>query len=117
MQMAGGAADGAYGDEAGKHAFVALKDLESSFSPKLAALPTKFGAEAAQPGYGGGLLRQVLEAQAGERGAVGECRRQRQQDQAGQQTDPEKSSPLSETHFTAPPGRRWLRSCPNLCFE
>src|SRR5260221_13609474 len=59
MQMTGDAADGAHGDESGKKAFVALENFEAGFGPKLAALPAKFGAEAAQPGYRGGLLRQM----------------------------------------------------------
>src|SRR5882762_11610853 len=72
MEMAGGAADGAHSDDAGKQALVTLKDFEARFGPKLAAVPAKFGAEAAQAGYGGGLPRQILEAQAGKRGGVGE---------------------------------------------
>src|ERR1700738_5722388 len=99
MQMTRDAADGAHGDEAGKKAFVALEDFKAGFGPKLAALPAKFGAEAAQPGYSGGLLRQILEAQASECGRVGESRSQAQEQQAKQETDPEKFSALGKTHF------------------
>src|SRR5216684_875972 len=84
MEMAGRAADGAHSDDAGKQAFVTLE---------------KFGAEAAQPGYGGGLPRQILEAQAGKRGGVGEGGGQTQEQQADQETDPEKFSALGETHY------------------
>src|ERR1700737_2788095 len=107
MEKAGDAPDGANGDKAGKKAFVALENLEAGFGPKLAALQAKFGTEAAQPGNSGGLLRQILETQTGESGGVGEGRSQTQEQQANQETDPEKFSALGETHFTAPPGRRW----------
>ncbi len=96
--MAEGAADGAHGDNSGKQAFIALEDFEAGFGPQLAALPAKFGAEAAQPGDSGGLLRQILEAQARKGGGVGERRGHAQEQQASQETDPEKSSALSETH-------------------
>ncbi len=99
MEMAGGAADGAHSDDAGKQAFVTLEDFEAGFGPKLAAVPAKFGAEAAQPGYGGGLPRQILEAQAGKRGGVGEGGGQTEEQQADQETDPEKFSALGETHY------------------
>src|SRR6266446_3994130 len=98
MQVAGGAADGAHGDDSGKQAFVALEDFEAGFGPQLAAVPAKFGAEAAEAGYGGGLPRQIFEAKAGKCCGVGEGCGQTEEKQANQQTDPEESSALDEIH-------------------
>src|SRR5579859_6162941 len=72
MQMAGDAADGAHGDDAGEEALVTLENLEARFGPQFAALPMIFRAQAAQASYGGGLLGQILEAQACEGGGAGE---------------------------------------------
>src|SRR6266446_3966534 len=99
MEMAGRAVNGAHGDNSGKQALVALEDFEARFGPQLAAVPAKFGAEAAQAGYGGRLLREIFKAQAGKRGGVGESRGQTQEQQADQETDPEKFSALGETHY------------------
>src|SRR5258708_2566867 len=100
MEMAGGAADGAHGDNSGKQALVTLKDFEAGFGPKLAAVPVKFGAEAAQAGYGGRLLREIFKAQAGKRGGVGEGRGQSQEQQGNQETNPEKSSAFNQIHYS-----------------
>jgi len=117
MQVAGNAADGADRDDAGKETFVALEDFEAGFGPELAVVPAKLGAEAAESSDGGRLLREIFKAHAGERGGIGQGGGQAEEQQAEQETDPEKFSALHEAHFIAPRGRRWRRSCPDLCFE
>src|SRR5690349_16941884 len=72
VEVTGNATYGSDRDDPGEEAFVALEDLEPGFGPEFAAVPVKFGAEAAQPRNGGGLLCQVFESQTGQRGAVGE---------------------------------------------
>src|SRR6266436_3639676 len=99
MEMAGRAANGAHGDNSGKQALVALEDFEARFGPQLAAVPAKFGAEAAQAGYGGRLLREIFKTQAGKSGGVREGRGQSQEQQGNQETNPEKSSALNEIHY------------------
>src|SRR5579864_7030214 len=116
--MPEGAAKGAHGDDSGQQTLVVLENFEARFRPKLAAVPVEFRAETAQASDGGGLMREILETQAREGGAIGERGGgQREQGQCDEKADPKKTPALYVTHVTAPPGRRWPRSCRGWCFE
>src|SRR5260370_35734004 len=97
MEMAGGAADGPHSDDAGKQSLVTLEDFEARFGPKLAAVPAKFGAGAAQAGYGGGFPRQIPEGPAGQRWWCRAAGGPTPGSKAGTETDPLRYSSVDET--------------------